>query len=191
MMKSSSSNELVKPVNVCCIPSSSSETVGAAVGATNDQGDGDDHGACSCFSFSMHHPTPTLYHHHSIANPTESICSMAVQSGPHGRYAIASRQIPAGAIIVQCLPLAHSILMPPGASLVEEDTSEEDEGKRRRCARCFFQDGDEDISGLRKKKFGRCSKCRVVYYCSRSCQVGAMYVLLYAFVILSSSVALT
>ena len=163
--------------------------MGAAVGAINDRDHDHDHGACNCFSFSMHHPT--LRHRHSIANPSENIYSMAVQSGPHGRHAIASRQIPAGAIIVQCLPLAHSILMPPGASLVEEDTIEEDEGKRRRCARCFFQDGDEDISGLRKKKFGRCSKCRVVYYCSRSCQVGAMYVLLYAFVILSSSVALT
>ena len=136
---------------VCCIPSSYSNNTKATV------------------SVDTKHACRYLSAHHHIQNANNS--SMVIQSGPHGLHAIAAQDIKAGSLIVQCLPLAHSILVPPG-TLMEEVEGNDDCGKRRRCTRCFFQEGDEDSSGMRKKNFGRCSKCRLVYYCSRSCQVG-------------------
>ena len=113
--------------------------------------------------------------------------SVAIRPGPHGLHAYASRDLKAGSVIVRCLPLAHSILVPPGTTTTttrEEDEDEDDEyddggggggggrGRRRRCARCFFGEGESDHSdGRREARFGRCSRCRAVHYCSRSCQV--------------------
>ena len=113
----------------------------------------------------------------SISNSVNSSL-MLIEPGPHGNHAIASQDINAGSVIVQCLPLAHSILVPPG-SLMEEEESNSNDCKKRRCARCFYQEGDVDNTiseggGGRKIKFGRCSKCRMAYYCSRSCQVSNM-----------------
>ena len=102
---------------------------------------------------------------------------MVIKSGPHGLHAIASQDIKAGCVILQCLPLAHSVLVPPGGMMEDNEEDEDDDGSRRKkiCSRCFIQEGDINIDSssenARKKKFGRCSKCRMVYYCSRSCQV--------------------
>ena len=95
-------------------------------------------------------------------------CAVVVRAGPHGLHVFSSRNIKAGSVIIQCLPLAHSILVPPGTSPLDECDNNDD--GRRRCTRCFFREGDIDASGWRRKKFGRCSKCQVTYYCSRSCQ---------------------
>ena len=135
---------------VCCIPSSDSGNAESAV----------------------HHRYACQYlcaHADSIGGDYGS-SSMTIQSGPHGHHAVSSRDIKAGSVIVQCLSLAHSILVPPG-TLMGGDDDNDDCGGRKRCARCFFREGDEDSSGKRRKKFGRCSKCRIAYYCSRSCQV--------------------
>lgn len=98
----------------------------------------------------------------------DNSCAVVVRTGPHGLHVYASRSIKAGSVIIQCLPLAHSILVPSGASPLDECDNNYD--GRRRCTRCFFSEGDTDASGWRRKKFGRCSKCRVTYYCSRFCQ---------------------
>lgn len=93
--------------------------------------------------------------------------NIAVRSGPLGRHAVATQDMNAGTLVVQCLPLAHSILQ-----VQEEERDGDDDGsKLRRCARCFIQEGDNDPSGLRRGSFGRCSKCQSTYYCTRSCQV--------------------
>ena len=111
----------------------------------------------------------TNQHHDGISN---SCNKMVIKSGIHGLHAISSQDIKAGTIIVQCLPISQSILAPPGTNILDE--SDEDDG-RRICARCFIREGECSNNG-RKKKFGRCSKCRVLYYCSRSCQVSFYYV---------------
>mmetsp|Transcript_27072 Transcript_27072/g.58034 ORF Transcript_27072/g.58034 Transcript_27072/m.58034 type:complete len:653 (-) Transcript_27072:2371-4329(-) len=145
------------PTGLCCIPSSDSGKVESEFGVGNQ------HHACR------------YLHAHRHARPAESKdggpdgFNMTIQPGPHGHHAIASRDIPAGSLIVQCLPLAHSILVPPG-TMMEDDEGDDVCGRRKRCTRCFFQEGDEDSSGMRRNTFGRCSKCRVAYYCSRSCQ---------------------
>ncbi|KAL7539544.1 hypothetical protein ACHAXR_010804 [Thalassiosira sp. AJA248-18] len=146
-MSSCPKNE--RPV-VCCIPSLDSDD-GVECGDNNQ------------------HSCRYNLHADSIGGSPENH-SMAIRSGPYGRHAIASRNLKAGSLIVQCLPLAHSILLPPGALMEEDGGDDDDCGGKRRCTRCFFQEGDEDSSGMRRKKFGRCSKCHVAYYCSRSCQ---------------------
>ena len=113
--------------------------------------------------------------------------SVSIRPGPHGLHAYASRYLKAGSVIVRCLPLAHSILVPPGTTTTtatrEDDDDDDDDGgggggggggrgRRRRCARCFFGEGESNHSGGRRgANFGRCSRCRAVHYCSRSCQV--------------------
>ncbi|KAL9191424.1 hypothetical protein ACHAXT_001130 [Thalassiosira profunda] len=137
----------------CCIPHSNSD---APISLPDDDGsesEGRPRRACRYLKG------------HAPASP-----SLVIKSGPHGHHAVASQDIAAGSVIVQCLPLAHSILTPPGSSILDEE--DDDDGTRRRCARCFAQEGDEDASGARKEKFGRCSKCRARFYCSRSCQAG-------------------
>lgn len=91
---------------------------------------------------------------------------MHLKSGEYGLHAIASRDMSAGTIILQCLPLAHSLLVSPGM-----DAANEEESKRRRCARCFFRAGDCGSNNPgRMNGLKRCSKCKTAYYCSRSCQ---------------------
>jgi len=140
---------------VCCIPNRRSDRDNAA-------SVGDTHRHNCCYIIRDHH-----HQHNAKSTDGNRGFSMFIQSGPHGLHAIASCDITAGSIIAQCLPMAHSMFVPPGA-LVEEDGEGND--RRKRCARCFFQEGDKDSSGTRKKKFGRCSKCRVTFYCSRNCQ---------------------
>ncbi|KAL3795466.1 hypothetical protein HJC23_000824 [Cyclotella cryptica] len=96
---------------------------------------------------------------------------MWIQSGAFGLHAIATQDMPAGTVILQCLPLAHSLLAPPGVSPSEDDGVHDNEGKRRRCTRCFVREGDRAScrDGVAKKLM-RCSKCKIAYYCSRSCQ---------------------
>ncbi len=144
-----------KRTTICCIPSAD----GPAESTDDDHGNHQHR--CRCISTSLQHT-----HHGSTTNS-----SMVIQSGPHGLHTIASHDISAGSIIVQCLPLAHSLLVPPGSITGGEDEGSGDDGVRKRCTRCFVLEGDVDTSGRRKEKFGRCSKCRLVYYCSRSCQV--------------------
>ncbi|KAL7467745.1 hypothetical protein ACHAXS_007983 [Conticribra weissflogii] len=93
---------------------------------------------------------------------------MVVEFGPHGIHAMASQDINAGTVIVQCLPLAHSLFNPPTNLLTEEEHYRDE---NRRCARCFFSERNVDETTVgRKQKFGRCSKCKVAFYCCRSCQ---------------------
>ena len=82
---------------------------------------------------------------------------MRISTGPHGLNAIASTHISAGSIIVQCLPLSQMPIMHGPV--------------KHTCSRCFFQEGDEDHSGKRKKEtLARCSRCQIAHYCSRECQ---------------------
>ena len=97
---------------------------------------------------------------------------MSIQSGAFGLHAIATHDMPAGTVILQCLPLAHSLLVPPGVPSVEDDGVHDNEGRRRRCTRCFSWEGDRrPYSDGEVKKLMRCSRCKIVFYCSRSCQV--------------------
>ena len=56
---------------------------------------------------------------------------MGVRTGPHGLHAVATEDIPAGEIIVQCLPLAQSPIIHGPA--------------KPTCFCCFFQEGDDDL----------------------------------------------
>jgi len=92
--------------------------------------------------------------------------TLLVECGEHGLHAIASKNINAGEIILQCSPLAHSLLVTPG---INGDDGDDD--KRKRCARCFFRQGRGSSSDQgRMNGLKRCSRCKIVYYCSRSCQ---------------------
>eukprot|EP01082_Thalassiosira_pseudonana_P011692 g10204.t1 g10204 contig4:1426866-1427663(+) len=106
-----------------------------------------------------------------VARAETDACLLYVKSdGAHGRHALASQDIKAGSVVVQCLPIAHSFLITPGKLLID-DGDEDDYGKPRRCVRCFFKEGNNASTDEgRRKKFGRCSRCKVAYYCSRSCQ---------------------
>ena len=97
--------------------------------------------------------------------------SMVIRSGPHRFHAIASRDVKAGTVIVQCLPLAHSLLVPPG--MQGEELSIDDSGAPKRCARCFASEGDRHCPRKTEGKFGRCSICRVVSVCSSTCKVSS------------------
>lgn len=101
---------------------------------------------------------------------TRAINNVLIRSGPHRFHAIASRDIKAGAVIVQCLPFAHALLVPPGMQ-GDELSNDDDSGAPKRCARCFVAAGDNHCLRETGRLFGRCSKCKVVSYCSRSCQV--------------------
>ena len=133
---------------ICCIPTDDNITKPNSNGCSRQN---------DC------HYLSTNQHHDGIIS--NSCSNMVIKTGKHGLHAISSQDIKAGTIIVQCLPISHSILIPPGTNILESD---EVDG-RRICARCFIREGECNNSG-RKKKFGRCSKCRVLYYCSRSCQ---------------------
>jgi hypothetical protein len=100
----------------------------------------------------------------------DSDANMVIHSGQFRYHAEASRDVKAGTVLVQCLPFAHSLLVPPGMQVEDAELDDNDSGIRKRCTRCFFQEGDSVIDRI-VEGFGRCSKCRVVYYCSRSCQV--------------------
>jgi hypothetical protein len=121
--------------SICCIPMAD----GCAECSTDD----DDRYSC----------------HYSSSNSAEAYIKMAVQTGPHcGRTAVATEDIPAGTVIVQCLPLAQSPIIHGPA--------------KNTCFRCFFQEGDDDFSGRRKKEtLFRCSRCQIAHYCSRECQM--------------------
>lgn len=110
-----------------------------------------------------------------VARAETDACLLYVKSdGAHGRHALASQDIKAGSVVVQCLPIAHSFLITPGKLLID-DGDEDDYGKPRRCVRCFFKEGNNASTDEgRRKKFGRCSRCKVAYYCSRSCQVNSI-----------------
>ena len=105
-----------------------------------------------------------------IPDDSSHTSKMYVKSGSHGLHAMASQDMNAGTTIVQCLPLSHSLLVPPGMSIADDIDNGD---KKRRCARCFFQEGSAGSTGDRWAKLRRCSKCKVAYYCSRSCQVSA------------------
>jgi len=137
--------------NICCIPTDDNITKPNS----------------NCSRQNACHYLATNQHHDSISN---SCSNIVIKTGKHGLHAISSRDIKAGTVIVQCLPISQSILIPPGTNILDE--SDEDDG-RRICARCFIREGECSNNG-RKKKFGRCSKCRVLYYCSRSCQVNTI-----------------
>ena len=99
--------------------------------------------------------------------------TLFVECGEHGLHAIASKSINAGEIILQCSPLAHSLLVTPGI-----DADDGDDDKRKRCARCFFKQGRGSSSDQgRTNGLKRCSRCKIVYYCSRSCQVCCLVVM--------------
>ncbi len=83
---------------------------------------------------------------------------MGVKTGPHGLHAVATENIPAGTVIVQCLPLAQSPVIHGPA--------------KPTCFRCFFQEGDDDLCGRRKTEtLFRCSRCQIARYCSKECQM--------------------
>lgn len=101
---------------------------------------------------------------HDSARKTSKVF---VRSGEYGKHAIASQHMCAGTVVFQCVPLAHSLLVPTGMAY---DDSDED--TRRRCARCFLRENDDKLSNDGSmNRLKRCSKCKMVYYCSRSCQV--------------------
>lgn len=83
---------------------------------------------------------------------------MGVKTGPHGLHAVATEDIRAGTVIAQCLPLAQSPIIHGPA--------------KPTCFRCFFQEGDDDLSGRRKTEtLFRCSRCQIARYCSKECQM--------------------
>ena len=83
---------------------------------------------------------------------------MAVKSGPHRLHAVAKEDIVAGTVIVQCLPISQSPIIHGPV--------------KNTCFRCFFQEGDIDISGRRKKEtLFRCARCQIARYCSKECQM--------------------
>lgn len=93
---------------------------------------------------------------------------MLIETAEHGLHAIASQDMSAGTVVVRCFPLAHSLLVPPGM-----DAADVGEVKQRRCARCFFRAGETGLTSHEGRFDGlkRCTRCKVVYYCSRMCQV--------------------
>ena len=116
--------------SICCIP-----TIDCAECSTN----GDNRYSCQY-------------------SPSGNNFKMGVKTGPHGLHAVATEDIPAGAVIVQCLPLAQSPIIHGPA--------------KPTCFRCFFQEGDDDLSGRRKKEtLFRCSRCQIARYCSKECQL--------------------
>ena len=152
-----------RSASICCIPSLDSDK------STSDISDND------CRYLSPPTETSLADADDGIYAKYKSSSSMVVKAGQHGLHAIASRDVKAGTVIVQCLPMAHSKLVPPGSNIMmdiddDEDEEDEDSGRKKICTRCFIQEGDSN-AGTRKKKFGRCSKCKLVYYCCRSCQV--------------------
>lgn len=89
---------------------------------------------------------------------TQRLIKMGVKTGLHGLHAVATEDIPAGEIIVQCLPLAQSPIIHGPA--------------KPTCFCCFFQEGDDDLSGRRKTEtLFRCSRCQIARYCSKECQL--------------------
>ena len=91
-------------------------------------------------------------------NETQQIKMAVVKTGSYDLHVVATEDIPAGTVIVQCLPLAQSpIIHGPAKST---------------CFRCFFQEGDDDPSGRRKKEtLFRCARCQIARYCSKECQM--------------------
>ena len=158
-------SERRRPPSVCCIPSTDSDN--AKIESATDRSNN----RCRYLQDS---DTKCC---DGVLNNDSTQHKMVIKSGPYGLHAIASQDIKAGCVILQCLPLAHSILVPPGGMMGDIEEEEEDDGSRRKkiCSRCFIQEGDTNIGSSsenpRKKNFGRCSKCRMIYYCSRSCQV--------------------
>ena len=150
---------------VCCIPTSDDKA--KILQDVDSDVIGNDQQDC-CFL-----PSDSQPNHHVNSNGNRPITVSSImftKQGPYGQHAMASQDIKAGSVIVQCLPLAHSLFFSPGTALtIHEQESSEECNERRRCARCFHQEGG--IDGGRSQRFGRCSRCRVPYYCSRSCQV--------------------
>ena len=108
---------------------------------------------------------------HDPATKTQP-SKMFMQSGAFGLHAIATQDMPAGTVILQCLPLAHSLLVPPGVPSADDDCVHDKDARQRRCLRCFSWEGDlRSFSDGEVKKLMRCSRCKIVFYCSRSCQV--------------------
>lgn len=154
MTSTSSSDDRVPPAYYCCIP------------IVDDNA-------------SLHTHGNTLHTDCCGGNVKNS--NMILRSGPHRYHAIASRDTPAGTVIVQCLPMAYTI---------EERTDTEDlinnetlrtnfngDGKPKRCARCFFKEGEMNGTRMGMPSSGGggvCSKCRMVHYCCKSCQVCVM-----------------
>lgn len=99
--------------------------------------------------------------------------NMVLRSGPHKFHAIASRDMKAGTVIVQCLPTAYSITELNTEELIKDASLRKifnGSGIPKRCTYCLFQEGE--MNGTREGKSGGiCSKCSMVHYCSRSCQV--------------------
>lgn len=166
---------VARPSNVCCIPAGSDakdrddgeHSPGAALPSSSSERDDANRGKDACRRLPLRSSAARRR-----ANDGSGGGAMAVRSGLRGLYAIATRDVAAGDVVVQCLPIAHSILAPPGL--------DGGDGARRRCARCFFREGDAErdgcgVSTRRKDKFGRCSKCARAYYCSRSCQVRDLF----------------
>ncbi|KAL7550265.1 hypothetical protein ACHAWF_013500 [Thalassiosira exigua] len=103
---------------ICCIPRSSS--AGTDTSNTGSKvADNNSRRPCRCVRASVQHG----------ANTEGPELSIATQSGPYGVHAIATRDIKAGSLIVQCLPLAHSVLVAPGLSIGESDANGDDSGK--------------------------------------------------------------
>ena len=154
-----------RPTSVCCIPSTGSDN-------TTTESPTDRSNRCRCGYL---RDSDTKCCDYGVLDDSTQH-KMVIKSGPYGLHVLASQDIKAGCVILQCLPLAHSVLVPPGG-MMEDNEEDEDDGSRRKkiCSLCFIQEGDINIDSssenVRKKKFGRCSKCRMVYYCSRSCQV--------------------
>eukprot|EP00984_Skeletonema_dohrnii_P011210 scaffold4458_cov189-Skeletonema_dohrnii-CCMP3373.AAC.5 len=121
--------------SICCIPT--------ADGCADECSTIDDSHSC---------------HYSSSDNNDGSPIKMGVKTGPHGLHALATEDIPAGTVIVQCLPLAQSPIIHGPA--------------KPTCFRCFFQEGDDDLSGRRKTEtLFRCSRCQIARYCSKECQM--------------------
>lgn len=126
-------------MTICCIPTT--ENTQGEIGS-NDSG-------CSC----KYSSSPDA----DTADDAKEGVKMRISTGPHGLHAIASTDILAGTMIIQCLPLSQMPIMHGPA--------------KHTCSRCFFQEGDEDHSGKRKKEtLARCSRCQIAHYCSRECQ---------------------
>jgi hypothetical protein len=98
---------------------------------------------------------------------------MVLRSGPHRFHAIASRDMKAGAVIVQCLPTAYSITELNAEELIKDASLRKSFNRSsipKRCTYCLFKEEGEFVK-MRGRSGGICSKCSMVHYCSKSCQV--------------------